>query len=201
VDGLVVVDVAVGLGEVTVAVVVVAVPLVEAGEVLTDLRVGLARGPLRGEPGVGSVLDERAHVLVALGLAVVGLVPLHLDPVADIAVDGVPAAGHLLVRLLHGLAALIRQAVEEHVEVVLAVEVGSPVRRVVDAAVGLRDLVVHRTGRGVLVLAVAPVAELHQRGEDLVAARDAELGPLALHPNGRRAAAGSDLALTVEHQP
>ena len=101
VDQLEVVDVAVGLVEVAVAVEVVAVPLVVGLEVGGDLRVAATLRLLVGDPRVRGVADERPHVAAhdaaAVVAAVARLVVLHLDPVADGALDGVAARGLLLV--------------------------------------------------------------------------------------------------------
>jgi hypothetical protein len=103
VDDLEVVDVAVGLVEVAVAVEVVPVVLVEALHVRLDLGGGAAGGLLVGDPLVGGVRDECPHVLAGAGVvdvavaAVAGLVVLHLDPVGDLAVDAVAPGGLGLV--------------------------------------------------------------------------------------------------------
>ncbi len=157
---------------------VVAVPLVEAGQVRRDLVVGLSLGLLAREPGPGAVVDEARHVLVVLGLAVGRLVVLELDPVAHVAVDRVAAARHLLVDTPEGLTALLIHAVEEHVQVVLTVEVLDPVGAVVGLG-RLLDVVVHRARRSVREARVDVAAELDEEGQHLVAVLQLVLRPLA----------------------
>src|SRR5690606_5268956 len=176
VHDLEVVDVAVGLVEVAVAVEVVAVPLVELGDVRLDLGVGLAGRLLLGDPGVQAVADDvphaRAVALAAGVVAVTGLVVRDLDPVGDLALDGVAAGGlPLEVRLDRlGVLALAEVQVLE----VLPVVVRLPGGGVVLLAVRLGDLVVQRAGRAA-VAAVDLVAELDEDREDLVGLLAAEL--------------------------
>ncbi len=181
VHDLEVVDVAVRLVEVAVAVEVVAVPLVVLGEVLLDVGVGAAGLLLLGDPGVQAVADDVPHaraVGVAAGVvAVTGLVVGDLDPVGDLTGDRVAARGLLLVVLLQRLGLLAGAEVE--VLVVLLVVVLLPGRRVVLLAVRRGDLVVQRA-RGAAELGVGLVAELHQDREDLVGLLAAQLDVLAL---------------------
>ena len=120
VDRLEVVDVAVRLVEVAVAVGVVAVPDVELREVGLDLGRGLPGRQLRVVPGVDRVVDEAARSVRRRcrrsSSAVVGGVVGHGDPVGHLAVDGVAVRGLLRVEVAHrdvtgGLG-------EEHVHVV-----------------------------------------------------------------------------------
>ena len=189
VDGLEVVDVAVRLVEVAVAVVVVAVPHVEGLQVGLDLGRRLALRLLRLEPGLAAVVDEAGHVGVVLGLPVAGLVVRDRDPVADVALDVEATAGHLLVDAVEGLAVLLGHAVEEHVEVVLAVEVRLPVGAVVLAAVRLRDLAARRAGRRGREAGVLRVTEVDQERQDLRVLLGAVLDPLLLADLDRLGAA------------
>ena len=132
------VDVAVGLVEVAVAVVVVAVPDVEPAQVGVDLRDRPARGDLRRVPGVHRVAQEQPDVRV--GVVVVEGVVADPHPVGDVTVDGVPPGRLLDVEGAHRVrpGTLVEQQIQE----VVAAEVGLPDRRVVHGAVGLRDVVV-----------------------------------------------------------
>ena len=169
-----VVDVAIGLVEVAVLVVVEAVPLVERRQVRLDVGVGLALRLLLGVPSVGAVLDEPPHVGGVLGLAVARLVVGHLHPVGGVALDRVASARHLAVEARHRLA-----GTEEHVLEVVAVEVVDPVRGVVGRAVGLRDVVVHGPGRCGRVARVLLVAEVDEERQDVVGRLQPVLRPLA----------------------
>ncbi len=184
-----VVDVAVRLVEVAVAVRVVAVPDVELREVGLDLGRGLPGGHLRVVPGVDRVVDEapglRADDVAAVVPPVVGGVVGHGDPVGHLAVDGVAVRALLRVEVAHrdvtgGLG-------EEHVDVVGGAEVGRPDRRVVDAPVRRRDLVVDRTGDAALEDAERRVRlpELPEDGEDRVLALPGQLDVLTLGDLGR----------------
>ena len=150
VDRLEVVDVAVGLGEDAVVVVVVAVDLVELRQVGLDLLRRLAGRDLGVVPGGGGVSDERPvdrgvrEVVRAVARLVVG----HLDPVGHVALGREASVGLLGVEVLERLTATEHQVLE-----VGAVEVRHPVGRVVvrrvavPGAVGSRDLVVDGAGR------------------------------------------------------
>ena len=164
------VDVAVGLVEHAVAVVVEPVPGVEGGEVVLDLLGGLAERELLGVPRVGAVLQELLHERTGLFAVVGGVVGRGVRdryPVGDVALEVELAAGHLLVDVLEGLATLRGEAVEEHVLEVLLAEVRQPVGAVV-AARRLGDLVVQRT-RGVVRerRVGCVVTELDEEGEQL----------------------------------
>ncbi len=188
-----VVQVAVGLGELAVLVVVVAVVDVVLGQLGLDVRGRAALGDLAVVPGLDGVPDELlalgpgAGALRALVGAVAGLVPRHGDPVADGALDVVPAGGLGAVEVAHRDRA--GRVVEEHLLVVLPVEVLVP-ERVVVALAGLRDGVVRRAGgapvarlavvqRGVVHL----VAELGEDHEDLVLALLRELDVVVADPH------------------
>ena len=125
VHGLEVVDVAVGLVEVAVAVEVVAVPLVELREVVVDLGGAQAGRELRGIPGVGRVVDERPGAALVLDrvVAVRRCVARHLHPVGHGVDRGVAARGELRVVVLERLAVAV-----EHLVVVGLVEVGAASR-------------------------------------------------------------------------
>ena len=192
VHDLEVVDDTVGLVDVVVTVDAVAVLLVEGLEVGLDLRHRPGRATdrvqLALDPHGEGITHQRLAGVADDGAAVVApvqrLVEGHLDPFGDRTLDGVAAAG---LRLVVG-----RHPVEVHVFVMGAVVVGLPQRGVVDAAVGLRDLVVQRTG-DVLGAAVRRraeepllgrrlvlvVAELDEHGEDLVRPFAVELDVLA----------------------
>ncbi len=196
VHDLEVVDVAVGLVEVAVAVEVVAVPLVEGRQLGVDLGDRPARGQLVGVPLVGGVLNQVPGVAAdvagtreAVGPAVAGLVVLHPHPVGDLAVHAV-AAGRLL--LVVRLERLDSGAVPEvRLLVVRPVVVRLPDGRVVDGAVRLRDLVDRRAveprwardgGVGVLVrvLRMTGVPELGQDHEDAVGGLASQLDVLTV---------------------
>ncbi len=176
VHDLEVVDVAVGLVEVAVAVVVVAVPLVELGQLGTDLGGRVARGLALGDPGVDAVLDRVPGAGGGAVGAVTGLVVGDLDPVGDLAVDRVAARGLLLVVLLERLG-LLAGAEVQVLEVGLVV-IRLPGRGVVLLAVGRGYLVVQRAD-GAAVARVDLVAELDQDREDLVGLLPAQLDVLA----------------------
>ena len=170
------VDIAVGLVEVAVAVGVVPIPDV----VLRELRVEVARGHRPG-PGIGRGVHERPHgradVASAQVRAVARLVERHQPPVGDFAVDRVPVRRLLLVEVAHRV--LPRRVVEEQVGVVRRAEVGRPDRDVVGRPVRLRDLVVQRTGRAA-GHGIDGVPELAEDREDRVLALAGELDVLAL---------------------
>ncbi len=180
VDDLEVVDVAVRLLEVAVAVEVVAVELVERPEVPAHLPEGpvvAVVGHLRVDPVGQRVTDQEPGVAArhatAVVAAVAGLVEGDLHPLGDGAVDAVLPVGLVLVELPH--------PVEVHVVVVAAVVVGLPQGGVVLAAVRLGDRVVHRpVERGgvrvaVRVGGVGRVTELGEDHEDLLLARGRDL--------------------------
>ncbi|MGC0409925.1 hypothetical protein RKD31_003168 [Streptomyces sp. SAI-163] len=179
VHDLEVVDVAVGLVEVAVAVEVVAVPLVVLGQLGLDLGVGAAGRLLVGDPGGDAVLHRVPGAVVGVALvgAVARLVVGDLDPVGDLAVDRVAAGGLLLVVGLDRVDALA--GTEVQVLEVLLVVVLLPGRGVVRLAVRLGYLVVQRTG-GAAVAAVDLVTELDQDGEDLVGLLPAQLDVLGV---------------------
>ncbi|KDN84967.1 hypothetical protein KCH_34940 [Kitasatospora cheerisanensis KCTC 2395] len=197
VDDLEVVQVAVRLVEVAVAVEVVTVPLVVLRQVGLDLGVGAALGLLVGDPGVDAVADQvlrvGADVLAAVVRAVAGLVPRHPHPVGDQAVDRVPARGlALVVGLQRGLVGR-----EVQVLVVGLVVVRLPRRGVVLGAVRGGDLVARRAGgAAVLHLAVGGgggvvhlVTEVDENGEDPVGALAGQLDVLVAAQLHRGAAA------------
>jgi hypothetical protein len=184
VDDLEVVDVAVRLVEVAVAVVVVTVPLVERGQLGLDRVVGLAGGLLVVDPDVDRVADEGPGVGAdvprageAVAAAVTRLVVLDLHPVGDLTVDAVPPGG---LGLVVGLQRLNPGTGPEiQLTVVIRAVVGLPDGAVVLGAVRGRDLVVQRAvepgrtrrvGVGVLVWVrgVPRVSELGEDHEDLV---------------------------------
>ena len=185
------VDVAVRLGEVAVTVVVVSVPLVEARQVAVELGVGLARRLLRRVPPVQLVLEQTLDVpdtddRAAVVRAVRRLVEGHLHRVGDVAVHGVAVLRLLLVEVPHrDLPGCI---VEEQIQVVSAVEVRRPDRRVVVCPVRLRDRVVERArGAGMsdvperpVIMGCRLVAELAQNRPDRVFTQPLELDVLAL---------------------
>ena len=166
VHDLEVVDVAVGLVEVAVTVVVVAIPAVERLELLLDLGGRTTLLLLVVDPGVHGVLDEvpdvaavgvladgRVVAFLAVGdrvvaAAVTRLVVRHLDPVRDRSVDAVATGRLTLVVRLDRLGLLagagLRALPEVDVLEVLTAVVGLPDRRVVLAAVGFGDRVVRR---------------------------------------------------------
>ena len=202
VDRLEVVDVAVGLVEVAVVVDVVAVPLVEPGEVVLHLLVRHRRRRVV-EPRGRAVADEVGHVLAALlavRLRVVRRRVVDADPVGHVAGQVEPTARHLGVDALERLAVLVVHAVEEHVEVVLAVEARLPVGAVVRRC-GLRDLVVDRARglRGEVRVALAG-PEVDQEGQQLrVLGRGiGDLGAVG-HQDGARPALAVELGL-ARHQ-
>ena len=142
VDDLEVVDVAVPLVEVAVAVEVVPVPTVEGLQVLgrrRDVREATRRD-LLVDPDVDAVADELPRVVADVAPAevtpVAGLVEGDLHPLGDVAPERVAPGRLLLVERLH--------PVEVHVLVVGLVVVPLPHGRVVDDAVRLRDAVVQR---------------------------------------------------------
>lgn len=211
------VDVAVGLVEVAVVVVVGAVPLVVLGQVRLDVGVGLAGRLLLLDPRGHAVADEVLDVRAVVGAAVVGavtrLVVGDLDPVRDLAVDRVAARRRLLVVGLQRVDSLARTEVQ--VLEVLAAVVLLPGRAVVLGTVRLGYLVVQRAGRtAVLGLQVRRVvvgavdqrrvvdlvAELRQDREDLVGPLPAQLDVLVLAElHDLRAVALDDLRLPGEH--
>ena len=138
VDDLHVVDEAVRLVEVAVAVDVVAVLLVEGAQVAPDRPHLHARVELLVDPHGQRVADERlgggADHVAAVVTAVEGLVEGDLHPALHVTGERVATGRLALVVRLH--------PVEVHVLVVLLVVVLLPDRGVVDLAVGRRDLVV-----------------------------------------------------------
>jgi len=151
-----VVDVAVRLLEVAVAVAVVAVGDIDLGEV--DAAVRVRRRESRH--GVLDDLGRRAERVIAARSArlqvrlVVRERVRERDPVRHLALPGELPARELQVEVPHRRIAVRRAArAEEHVAVVLRREVRDPVRAVVDCTVRLRDRV---------VLAIAVVDE-HDR--------------------------------------
>ncbi len=181
VDRLEVVDVAVRLVEVPVAVVVVAIPHVELRQVVVDL---LRRAPGRDlavVPGGQRVAHEqpraRADDAAAVVGAVVGLVERHPHPVGHRTVHRVAVGRDLLVEVAHRDRA--RVIVEEQVFVVGTREVRAPDRRVVDGPVGLRNLVVQRPRRAT-VGRVDLRAELADHRPDRVFTFALELDVLAV---------------------
>ena len=214
VDDLEVVDDAVGLLEVAVAVDVVAVLDVERLEVCRHLSHRLARLQLGVHPDGERIADEGlargADDAAAVVAAVERLVERHLDPLGHVSVDGVAARRLRLV--------VLRHAVEVHVLVVLAAVVSLPERRVVDGAVGRRDLVVKRPGDvsraavlgrsregagwrgGARTSGVLLVSELDDDREDAVGALALELDVLALAELGDLAL-GALVALEPRLEP
>ncbi len=95
VNRLVVVDVTVRLVEVAVAVVVIAVPDVELGQIVVDVRLRPAVVTHVIVPGIDGILDEipdgGADTTAAGVIAVAGGVIGHLHPVFHLAVDGIAA--------------------------------------------------------------------------------------------------------------
>src|SRR4051794_27692202 len=108
-----VVDVPIGLVEVAVAVVVVAVPDVERRKQRVDVRLRLARIGLLLAPGIRLVDQEAADVpsaddAAAVVASVRSLVVRYLDPAADVPVDAVPARALLEVPVGHrGMSSLV----------------------------------------------------------------------------------------------
>ena len=191
VDDLEVVDVAVGLVEVAVVVVVVAVPDVEGVELGLHFRRGLARRQLVGGPDGDGVADQGPHGRTDVAAAGVGavarLVVAHGDPVDD------PAGEAIAPRRLQ--AVVLEHLGEVHPLEVPAVVVGLPDGDVVLGAVRLGDLVVERTG-GAAVRAGVVGAEVGQHDEDAIVPRLFELDELRsaapeaiepLHPAGASA--------------
>ena len=144
VHDLEVIDVPIGLVEVAVVVVVVAVPLVERLEVLGDLLHRLARIELRLYPECHGVADQEPGVgaddTAAEVAAIPGFVERDPDPLGELAVDRIAARGLRLV--------VLRHAIEVHVLVVRLVVVRLPQGRVVQRAVRLGDAVVQRAVEG-----------------------------------------------------
>ncbi|CAM5739221.1 hypothetical protein SALBM311S_07747 [Streptomyces alboniger] len=177
VHDLEVVDVTVGLVEVAVAVEVVAVPLVELGQLGLDLGGGVTGVLALGDPGGDAVPDRVPGGRIVLVGAVAGLVVGDLDPVGHLALDRVAARRLLLVVLLQRLGVLA--GAEVQLLEVLLVVVGLPGRAVVVGTVRLGYLVVQRARRA-SVAAVDLVSELDQDREDLVGLLPAELDVLVL---------------------
>jgi hypothetical protein len=187
VHDLEVVDVAVGLVEVAVAVEVVAVPLVERLQVGGDVGHGAAGCDLLGVPLVQRVLQQEPGVAAdgagareTVAAAVARLVERHLHPVGDLTVDAVAARGLLFVVLPDRLGPGHVAVAEVHVVEVRVAEVRLPDGAVVDRTIRLRNGVVQRAvedrrtrgvrvGVHVGVARVPLVAELRQNHEDPVA--------------------------------
>ena len=188
VDDLEVVDEAVGLGEVSVAVRVVAVGDVERLEIRLDRRHRDAGVELTLDPDRHRVADQEPGVVAddpaAEIAAVAGLVERHLDPAVDVTGDRVAVRGLMLeVR---------RHPVEVHVLVVGLGVLVLPERRVVDDAIRRVDLVVERPVvalraavgwegtrlAGIAERGVACVPELGDDHEDAIGALARELDEL-----------------------
>ena len=167
------VDVAVGLVEVAVVVVVVAVPDVEGVELGLHFRRGLARRQLVVGPDGDGVADQRPHAGTDVAAAGVGAIPrlvvAHRHPVDD------PAGEAVAPRRLQ--AVVLEHPGEVHPLEVPPVVVGLPDGDVVLGAVRLGDLVVERAG-GAAERAGIVGAEVGQHDEDAVVARLLELDEL-----------------------
>ena len=181
VDRLEVVDVAVRLVEVPVAVVVVAIPHVELRQVFVDLLRRPPGSDLAVVPGLQRVGHEQPRTAADDAAAVVGAIQAravrHLHPVGHCTVHRVTVGRDLLVEIPHRDRA--RVIVEQQVFVVGTREVRAPDRGVVDGPVGLRNLVVQRP-RGATEGRIDERAELADDRPDRVFAFALELDVLAV---------------------
>ncbi len=147
VHDLEVVDVAIRLIEVAIAIPVIAVPHVELAQVVVDFAAAHSACSCGVIPGVRAILhkipDRGADNIAAEVRTIASFIERNLDPIGDVPVDRIAIGGLLDVIVAHRDG--VRRSGKEQIFEVGAAKIWCPNRRVVYAAVGLRDLIMNRS--------------------------------------------------------
>ncbi len=146
-NSLEVIDIAVGLVEVPIAIIIVAIPDIKLGQVSIDLGRCFTGSDLGVVPGIQRVAYEHPGVgtddIAAVIRAVSGFIVWNLHPIGYIAVDRITVGGFGDIEVAHRNSA--GSPGEEQVLIIRLAEIRRPDGRVINGAVRLGDLVVQRT--------------------------------------------------------